>query len=140
MTCFVFVYGTLRQGQVNDINLKQPKPSLMGLSFVNGQLYNRGWYPGLSLGGAHQVLGEVYEVSHELLAQLDDLEEITPIPSGEYQRVVTELVCGERRLSCYVYELTPAFAAQSPKIDTFMNDWNGNKYLEWRPRGVADGA
>ena len=121
MTCFVFVYGTLRQGQVNDINLKHPTPFFLGMSWVNGQLYDRGWYPGIQLGGSHQVLGEVYEVSDELLAQLDVLEEIAPTPSGEYQRVQAGLVCGERTLSCHIYELTPAVARQSPLISE--GDW-----------------
>ena len=71
MRHLVFVYGTLRLGQRNDINLKTPQPLFMGMAKVKGQLYSRGWYPGIRLGGDQWVVGEVYDISPELLAQLD---------------------------------------------------------------------
>jgi len=113
----VFVYGTLRIGQCNDINLKTPTPSFVGMAKVKGQLYSRGWYPGLRLGGDQWVEGEVYGISPELLLQLDVLEEVAPVPSGEYQRINTLVVCGEQQLACEVYELSEEFAAQSQLLD-----------------------
>ena len=118
---FVFVYGTLRKGQRNDINLYQPQPLYIGSSWVNGQLYSRGWYPGIRLGGEQSVVGEVYQVSAQLLAQLDVLEEVAPVPSGEYQRIQMEVVCGERQLVCEMYELSARCAAQSTVIEE--GDW-----------------
>ena len=113
----VFVYGTLRIGQRNDINLKTPPPLFVGMAKVKGQLYSRGWYPGIRLGGEQWVQGEVYDISPALLAQLDVLEEVAPVPSGEYQRINTLVVCGEQQLACEVYELSANFAAQSQLLD-----------------------
>ena len=117
MRHLVFVYGTLRIGQRNDINLKTPAPLFVGMAKVNGQLYSRGWYPGLRLGGDQWVEGEVYDISPELLVQLDVLEEVAPMPSGEYQRINTLVVCGQQQLACEVYELSADFAARSQVLD-----------------------
>ena len=118
---FVFVYGTLRKGQRNDINLYQPQPLYIGSTWVKGQLYSRGWYPGIRLGGEQSVVGEVYQVSAQLLAQLDVLEEVAPVPSGEYQRIQMEVECVGQQLLCEIYELSAHCAEQSPRID--VRDW-----------------
>ena len=118
---FVFVYGTLRKGQRNDINLRTPPPVFIGSAGVKGQLYNRGWYPGIRLGGEQWVLGEVYQVSAQLLAQLDVLEEVAPVPSGEYQRIQMELDCAGQKLVCDIYELSEHCAALSTVIEE--GDW-----------------
>jgi gamma-glutamylcyclotransferase (GGCT)/AIG2-like uncharacterized protein YtfP len=118
---FVFVYGTLRKGQRNDINLYQPQPLYMGSTWVKGQLHSRGWYPGIRLGGEHKVWGEVYQVSAHLLAQLDVLEEVAPVPSGEYQRIQMEVECAGQKLVCEIYELSEHCAAQSTPIAE--GDW-----------------
>jgi len=118
---FVFVYGTLRKGQLNDINLYQPQPLYIGSTCVKGQLYNCGWYPGMRLGGEQSVLGEVYQVSAQLLAQLDELEEVAPVPSGEYQRIQMEVECAGQELICCIYELSEHCAAQSTLLAE--GDW-----------------
>ena len=118
---FVFVYGTLRKGQRNDINLYQPQPLYMGSTWVKGQLYSRGWYPGIRLGGEQKVLGEVYQVSAQLLAQLDVLEEVAPVPSGEYQRIQITVECVGQELLCQIYELSAHCATQSTVIEE--GDW-----------------
>lgn len=118
---FVFVYGTLRKGQRNDINLYQPQPFYVGSTYVKGQLYSRGWYPGIRLGGGQWVLGEVYQVSAQLLAQLDILEEVAPVPSGEYQRIQIDVECAGQELVCDIYELSAHLAAQSTVIEE--GDW-----------------
>jgi gamma-glutamylcyclotransferase (GGCT)/AIG2-like uncharacterized protein YtfP len=118
---FVFVYGTLRKGQRNDINLQIPPPVYMGSAGVKGQLYSRGWYPGIRLGGEQSVWGEVYQVSAQLLAQLDVLEEVAPVPSGEYQRIQIKVECVGQQLFCEIYELSVHCAAQSTVIEE--GDW-----------------
>jgi len=118
---FVFVYGTLRKGQRNDINSFHPQPLYMGSAGVKGQLYSRGWYPGIRLGGEQKVWGEVYQVSAQLLAQLDVLEEVAPVPSGEYQRIQIKVECVGQQLFCEIYELSANFAEQSPCIHE--GDW-----------------
>ena len=118
---YVFVYGTLRKGQRNDINLLNPQPLFTGLAWLKGQLYSRGWYPGILLGGEQWVLGEVYQVSAQMLAQLDVLEELAPVPSGEYQRVQIKVECAGQELVCDMYELSEHCAAQSTPIAE--GDW-----------------
>jgi len=93
----------------------------MGSTWVKGQLYSRGWYPGIRLGGEQKVLGEVYQVSAQLLAQLDELEEVAPVPSGEYQRIQMEVECAGQQLLCEIYELSEHCAAQSTVIEE--GDW-----------------
>ena len=121
MSSFVFVYGTLRKGQRNDINFFHPQPHYIGTAWVKGQLYSRGWYPGIRLNGEQAVTGEVYKVSAQVLAQLDTLEEVAPVPSGEYQRVQMEVQCAGQPLDCEIYELSADFAAQSTPIAE--GDW-----------------
>lgn len=121
ISTFVFVYGTLRKGQRNDINLYQPQPFYIGSTCVKGKLYSRGWYPGIRLGGEKWVLGEVYQVSAQLLAQLDLLEGVAPVPSGEYQRIQMEVECAGQELVCDIYELSAHFAEQSTVIEE--GDW-----------------
>jgi len=121
MSSFVFVYGTLRKGQRNDINFFHPQPHYIGTAWVKGQLYSCGWYPGIRLNGEQAVTGEVYKVSAQVLAQLDTLEEVAPVPSGEYQRVQMEVQCAGQPLDCEIYELSADFAAQSTVIDE--GDW-----------------
>ena len=84
-------------------------------------MYNRGWYPGIRLGGEQSVVGEVYQVSAQLLAQLDILEEVAPVPSGEYQRIQMDVECAGQQLVCEIYELGEHCAAQSPTIEE--GDW-----------------
>ncbi|MEY2809687.1 MAG: hypothetical protein RLZ66_1198, partial [Pseudomonadota bacterium] len=69
----VFVYGTLRRGQSNDINCKLPAPKYLGRARVNGVMFHLGAYPGVVLGGPRWVQGEVYEVTPDLEHALDEL-------------------------------------------------------------------
>ncbi|MDP1565504.1 MAG: gamma-glutamylcyclotransferase family protein, partial [Polaromonas sp.] len=82
----VFVYGTLRRGDVRDITNQQPAPQFIGMGSVAGVLYDLGPYPGVLLGGAGRVAGEVYAISAELERVLDEIEEVWPQQSGEYSR------------------------------------------------------
>lgn len=105
----VFVYGTLRRGDVRDITRLQPTPKFIGMGSVAGVLYDLGAYPGLLLGGAGRVVGEVYAVSAELERLLDEIEEVWPQQSGEYsRRDVTVLLDGAPAATgpvCLVYEI-----------------------------------
>jgi gamma-glutamylcyclotransferase (GGCT)/AIG2-like uncharacterized protein YtfP len=101
----VFVYGTLRKGQAHDINRLQPAALFIGNSQINGTLYNLGSYPGVRLGGAQWVHGEVYQISPELERQLDEIEEVWPQQTGEYERREVGLSCAGRELVCLIYEV-----------------------------------
>ncbi len=100
----VFVYGTLRRGEVNDINRLHPAPQFLGWARIHGALYDLGPYPGVVLGGQGWVQGEVYAITPELERQLDVIEEIAPVPSGEYVRRHLEIEVAGRVLHCLVYE------------------------------------
>ncbi|MES2510478.1 MAG: gamma-glutamylcyclotransferase family protein [Pseudomonadota bacterium] len=82
----VFVYGTLRRGEQRDINRLKPTPVFVGAATLAGTLYDLGSYPGLQLGGGRAVLGEVYRISAELEAVLDEIEEVWPQQTGEYAK------------------------------------------------------
>ncbi|MSQ57038.1 MAG: gamma-glutamylcyclotransferase [Limnohabitans sp.] len=91
---YVFVYGTLRRHQVNDIQLHKPTPTWIGIASVMGCLFNMGWYPSLLLQEqcpqlnvrARPIKGEVYAYEKELEIQLDHIESILPTPNGEYMK------------------------------------------------------
>jgi len=117
----VFVYGTLRRGEANDINRLQPAPHYLGQARIRGALYDLGSYPGVILGGTGWVQGEVYALVAELERQLDVIEEVAPVPSGEYVRRQVELVLDGRLLRCLVYEIDARRVQGRPRITT--GDW-----------------
>lgn len=118
---FVFVYGTLRRGEVNDINRLQPAPRYLGAARIRGSLYDLGPYPGVVLGGAGWVQGEVYALTPELERQLDLIEEVAPVPSGEYARRHVAVEVAGQRLPCLVYEIDPQRVQGAPRIAS--GDW-----------------
>ena len=107
----VFVYGTLRRSGRNDINNLTPAPRYLGMGEVKGYLYRIDWYPGLTLAGEEQaitVVGEVYEVSPQLEAVLDEIEAIVPGPDSEYFKREVQIEVAGRPLDCFLYEINPA--------------------------------
>lgn len=68
----VFVYGTLRKGQMLSNNLL--KSNYLGDATVVGTLFNLGWFPAYVEEGITGVVGEVYEIDHETLERLDVIE------------------------------------------------------------------
>lgn len=117
----VFVYGTLRRGEANDINRLLPSPRLLGLARIRGTLYDLGPYPGVVLGGEGWVQGEVYAISAELERQLDLIEEVAPVPSGEYMRRHLDVDLAGQSLHCLVYELAAERVQGRPPIAS--GDW-----------------
>ena len=107
----VFVYGTLRKGEVNDINRLSPSPVYLGSARVAGTLYPLGWYPGLVLGGEGTVVGEVYAVTPELERRLDEIECLLPEPTGEYLKRELQVDVEGRAMECFVYEIEAGLVA-----------------------------
>lgn len=118
---YVFVYGTLRRGEANDITRLRPPPVFLGSARVAGTLYDLGPYPGLILGGVDWVQGEVYAITPELERQLDLIEEVAPVPSGEYTRRHVAVELPGRTLNCLVYEIAPARVQGGARIAS--GDW-----------------
>jgi gamma-glutamylcyclotransferase (GGCT)/AIG2-like uncharacterized protein YtfP len=121
----VFVYGTLRRGDVRDITRLQPAPQFIGSGSVAGVLYDLGPYPGLLLGGEGRVVGEVYAVCADLERLLDEIEEVWPQQTGEYAKrdvvVQMEGTLAAAAPVCLVYEINPERLAGCPVITG--GDW-----------------
>ncbi len=108
----VFVYGTLRAGEINDISQAAARhdiaePMLLGTATVRGHLFDFGAYPGLVPDEAGPpVSGDVYEIDPDLVAVLDEIEEIYPGVEGLFvAREVTVEVDG-MPLLCRYYPVT----------------------------------
>ena len=126
----VFVYGTLRRGESNDITLLAPAPSFIGLARIEGVMHHLGAYPGVRLGPGAEVLGEVYAIHPDVERRLDEIEMILPEPTGEYlkRELLVELLEPNgtvQSLACIVYEISPAHAAGRPLIAS--GDWVAHK-------------
>ncbi len=106
-TRHVFVYGTLRRGERNDIARYRPLPLFVGTASVDGRLYDLGAYPGIVLGEGGRVVGEVYRITAQVEAELDVLEEVKADGSGEYRKEDVLVVVGGQALHCLVYEIHP---------------------------------
>lgn len=119
----VFVYGTLRRGDDNDINRLSPAPRLMGTGTVSGVMYHLGAYPGVVLleDGDALVAGEVYAIEPELERLLDEIEELYPQQRDEYVKRNVVVKLGTRQLSCLFYEINPAYTRGKPVIAS--GDW-----------------
>lgn len=117
----VFVYGTLRRQGRNDIARLRPTPEFVGRGRIAGTLYDLGAYPGVVLGGAGRVMGEIYRIEPEVEAALDRLEEVAEDDSGEYIRRQVRLALDAQWVDCLVYEIRPTRIAGSRVIES--GDW-----------------
>jgi gamma-glutamylcyclotransferase (GGCT)/AIG2-like uncharacterized protein YtfP len=116
-----FVYGTLRQGDDNDITRLVPPPRLVGQARTKGVMYHLGGYPGVTLGGSADIVGEVYAVSPALEAKLDAIESEYPAQADEYVKREITLQVNGQALACHVYEINPSYVAGKPVIAS--GDW-----------------
>lgn len=117
----VFVYGTLRRLGRNDIARYRPAPVLVGEASIAGTLYDLGAYPGIVLGGAGRVKGEIYRIEAAVEAALDLLEEVAEDDSGEYIKREVRIALDAQWLDCLVYEIHPSRFAGHPVIGD--GDW-----------------
>jgi gamma-glutamylcyclotransferase (GGCT)/AIG2-like uncharacterized protein YtfP len=106
----VFVYGTLRKGEINH-NLLESSEFIGGyVTEPKFELHDLGEYPGL-VEGTSSIVGEVYRVNDETLAQLDILEDV-PI---EYRRELIDTPYGPAHY--YIYQ------GQVQGSDIHGGDW-----------------
>ena len=118
---YFFVYGTLRQGDDNDITQLQPAPCFIGPARIKGVMAHLGGYPGVTLGGDKDIVGEVYAVSQQLEQLLDAIESEYPAQADEYvKRAITVAMHGHN-LPCFVYEINSAYTVGKPVIAS--GDW-----------------
>ncbi|SAI72262.1 AIG2-like family [Bordetella ansorpii] len=127
---YVFVYGTLRRGEINDLaraaeRAGLPAPRNAGPGRVPGRLVDFGDWPGLlppaAGADARPILGELYQVTPELLALMDQIEEYTPHAPCCFVRADTLAHTASGAIACQYYPIDPAFRGQAPDIDE--DDW-----------------
>ena len=79
---YVFIYGTLRAGEINDIGVAAARhgiaaPQFIGRAAVAGRLYDFGDYPGLVQDeAAGLVRGDVYAIEDALVPVMTGLVQI----------------------------------------------------------------
>jgi gamma-glutamylcyclotransferase (GGCT)/AIG2-like uncharacterized protein YtfP len=123
----VFVYGTLRAGEINDIAEAAARhdiaePTLLGEATVRGHLFDFGTYPGLVPDEAGvPVRGEVYEIAPDLIAVLDEIEEIYPGVEGLFVAREVTLEVDGTLMACRYYPVTKSAAKGLPEIRS--GDW-----------------
>ena len=117
----IFVYGTLRKGDSNDITKLTPAPVYIGNSMIKGNMYHLGGYPGVTLGGADHIMGEVYAITEPLERLLDGIESEYPAQANEYAKREITIVMDEQSLICIVYEINAAYIKDKPHI--MSGDW-----------------
>ncbi|WP_088347096.1 gamma-glutamylcyclotransferase family protein [Rhodomicrobium sp. R_RK_3] len=123
----VFVYGTLRAGEVNDISAAAVKyrmaaPTLIGTAKVMGRLYDFGAYPGLVLDSEGvPVIGEVYEIDDMLIAVLDQIERDYPGDDALFGSRDVPVEVGGVDVTCRIYPVSSRAVAGMAEIAS--GDW-----------------
>src|SRR3990167_2901926 len=94
----IFVYGTLREGCSNWKHLLKGRAERIATGWTHGIMYSMGGHPGVVFQeGSNKIVGEIFEVSPEVLHDLDRLEghvEGFPDQSGYYRIPVTVHITG----------------------------------------------
>ncbi|MDA7416068.1 gamma-glutamylcyclotransferase [Xenophilus arseniciresistens] len=140
----VFVYGTLRRGECNDIHRFNPTPEPVGEGWAAGLLYDLGPYPGARFadpcghleaeaGSCDRIRGEIYRVTADVEALLDQLEDVRADGQGEYLRreVLVFGAAGGQPLNCLAYEIQAERVRHAPRISG--GDWCHREALSGAP-------
>lgn len=124
---YVFVYGTLRAGEANDISVAAARngiapPMLLGAASLHGRLFDFGSYPGLVVDpAAGPVVGDVYAIDDALVAVLDEIEEVYPGVDGLFLARETSVEVGGTRVRCRFYPVGGQSVNGLPEIKG--GDW-----------------
>ncbi|RFU45526.1 gamma-glutamylcyclotransferase [Paraburkholderia sp. DHOC27] len=123
----VFVYGTLRAGEINDIGEAAVRhgigaPTLLGHTTVRGHLYDFGPYPGFVRDETGvPVHGDVYAIEAELIAVLDEIEEVYPGVEGLFIAEDVSLEVDGVATTCRFYPVSKQAVKGLPEIRS--GDW-----------------
>ncbi|HTI16747.1 MAG TPA: gamma-glutamylcyclotransferase family protein [Trinickia sp.] len=122
----VFVYGTLRSGEINDIACAAARhridaPHWIGSATVSGRLYDFGAYPGLVPDAGGPVRGEVYAIDDTLVPVLDEIEEIYPGVDSLFQSSEVIVALGGGEVLCLLYVVAGDSVQGLPRIES--GDW-----------------
>jgi inhibitor of KinA len=105
----LFVYGTLKRREFNDVSRYNPAPTYLGDGWVRGRLYDLGHCPTMtadSRGGP--VWGEVFELDAALFDALDRYEAMC----GDYVLEHVTVQMGDRTIEACVYVSGPRQAGE----------------------------
>lgn len=123
----VFVYGTLRAGEVNDISEAAARndvaaPNRLGTATVRGHLFDFGAYPGLVVDDAGvDVVGDVYEIDDALVAVLDEIEAVYPGVEDRFIASEVMVKVDDTVVNCRFYPVVPSAVKGLPEIRS--GDW-----------------
>lgn len=118
----VFVYGTLRAGEANDISVAAARngiaaPTLVGTASLRGRLFDFGSYPGMVVDpAAGYVIGDVYAIDDALVAVLDEIEEVYPGVEGLFLAREASVEIDGARVSCRFYPVARESVKGLPEI------------------------
>lgn len=100
----IFVYGTLRKGHCNHHLLKDAYCYGVGSSEACYAMYLKNGYPYItSSESRYPIVGELYSVDDETLAQLDKFEG----HPRYYERREKPVIVGEERYNAWMYFRDP---------------------------------
>ena len=118
----VFVYGTLRKGGSNEHFLKGATCT-SDQCWTYGELHDTGLgYPAIKQHSSLKVYGEIYEITDEELALVDELEDY--VEGGDnnlYDRMKTIVFSQEGEEEVFVYIGEEQLFQKSSKIES--GDW-----------------
>jgi gamma-glutamylcyclotransferase (GGCT)/AIG2-like uncharacterized protein YtfP len=123
----VFVYGTLRGGEINDIGRAAAQhgiaaPVFVGTVAVAGELYDFGTYPGMvARAGDGQVWGDLYEIDDRLVPVLDEIERVYPGVDTLFKPQQIAVEFGGQCHACLYYPVSPNAVDGLPRIE--CGDW-----------------
>jgi gamma-glutamylcyclotransferase (GGCT)/AIG2-like uncharacterized protein YtfP len=128
--CRIFVYGTLKRGEVRE-KCWPHKPVSVEWATLGGELRDLGPYPAL-VAGDDTVLGELWQIEpRDLLATLATLDEIEGFGQGGDDLYVRQVVhcltlAAETREAYTYFYANPAAIASRPVV---LPDRDG--YCQW---------
>jgi gamma-glutamylcyclotransferase (GGCT)/AIG2-like uncharacterized protein YtfP len=140
----VFVYGTLRRGEINDLAVAAarrglPPPVHVGGASVRGTLYDFGDWPGLVADAAGPaVAGDVYRVEEALVSLMDEIEEVDPAGGSCFVRRTIQVEVAGGPLECWYYPIDPAHIGGAIRIA--HTDWVAYRLAGDPGRNDGDGV
>lgn len=136
MSIYVFVYGTLRAGEINDLERTAsdrglPAVRRVGAASVPGRLVDFGAWPGLiPVADGRRVLGDIYQVEPVHIQLMDEIEDYHPGRTSCFQRrdVLARLAApgpDDAELPCQYYPIDPALRGDASDIAAVdqVTDW-----------------
>ncbi|AHV93881.1 alanine racemase, N-terminal domain protein [Bordetella holmesii ATCC 51541] len=127
MSINVFVYGTLRSGEINDLNHVAarhglPQPRALGQGRVPGYLVDFGDWPGLvPVADGRWVMGDIYQIDPQLLPLLDHIEDVGAPGGSCFMRTEIAVQTTQGPIRCQYYPVDPAHLQDAPGITD--DDW-----------------